>query len=189
MFVSAALCLTMSRLPMPGELPSGTLVLLDPHVDGGANYAAGTKFDIRDASRRVFPRVAKESGGWGWKVRTVPNFDRKSFGATTPEPTLSELGQTAKDLNADYVVYSTVYRLTGARSSGLSARLTGSASLLVSVYDRAEARLVWREKVDETSTRPGNRGQLQPRVDQAFVSAFKKALDPFCAKGLRKKLP
>ena len=189
MFVTAALCLTISRLPVPGELPTGTLVLLDPHVDGSANYAAGTKFDIRDASRRVLPRVAKESGGWGWKVRTVPNFERKSFGSTTPEPTLSELGQTAKDLNADFVAFSTVYRLTGARSGGMSARLSGTASLMISVYDRAEARLVWREKVEETSTRPGTRGELRARVDQAYVSAFKKALDPFCAKGLRKKLP
>ncbi len=189
MFVSAALYVLISRLPVPGELPSGTLVLLDPHVDGAATYASGTKFDIRDASRRILPRVAREAGGWNWKVRTIVNFDRKSMGSTTPEPTLSELGQSAKDLNADYVAYSTVYRLTGARTGGLSARLSGTASLIVSVYDRAEARLVWREKVEETSTRPGKHGELQARVDQAYVSAFKKALDPFCAKGLRKKLP
>ena len=189
MLLSAALFMVVSRVPGLAELPKGSLVLMDPHVDAASNYAAGTKFDIREASRRVLPRVARESSGWGWQVKTVANLDRKSLGMTSPDPSLSELGQMAKELNADYLVYSTVYRLTGARTGGLSARLSGPASLLVTVYDRAEGRLVWRDKVEETSTRPGSRGELRARVDQAYVSAFKKALDPFCAKGLRKKLP
>jgi hypothetical protein len=189
MSVSTALFLVVSLFPVAGELPKGKLVLMDPYVDAAASYASGTKFDIREASRRVLPRIEKESNGWSWQVKCVANLDKKSLGMTNPDPSLSELGQMARELKADYLVYSTVYRLTGARTGGLSARLSGTASILVSVYDRAEGKLVWREKAEETSTRPGSRGELRARVDQAYVSAFKKALDPFCAKGFRKKLP
>ena len=183
-----AVCLFQNR----GIVPSGDIALLEPIVLSSVFTGEGTKLDPYAAAQRVHRRIAGESRRWeGWHIRFKPERDtfrlqQQIFGTRGSYDSLADMQKLhflSAKIDARYVAYYRLEAFKGDRTTGVSARTTGLATVDLYVYDSVAQKLIWQEKKTETSIRGGTKNEMQPRMDQAYLNALRKTLEPFATKG------
>jgi hypothetical protein len=193
----ATLLATMLLSQSRGDVPSGSMAFLEAEVDPAVFAAEGHRLDPYSAFERVHRRIAAESRNWdGWKV-TFIDYKRardqqwKLFGRrdqTKPLADLKRLEHLAVRISARYLVTYHLTRFTGSRTSGFGARTTGTATVDVLVFDSISHAFVWQDKASGSSSLPGTKQEIQPRMDQALLNSLRVALEPFAVKGYLKNL-
>lgn len=189
----SALCLAALLAPQ-FELPAGKMAILEPIPARSLINQEGPRTDPFEAATRVINRMDRESRNWpDWQtIDILPAEDTKraQLREIGPRGTLyteTALRRVAQRLRARYVVLVRLNELTGARTSGLSARTTGRANLEICVYDYGTKAFVWADDRVETSTITGTRFALEPRMDQALLNALRRSLEPWLKEGKPKE--
>lgn len=170
---------------------------MEPSVAPSVQYEEGPRVDAYTVAERVVNRMRGESPKWkGWQsVRIVPVRETRDAMRAVIGPRgtglagLQNLAMLASRMNCQYIAYYRLTELTGARTRGFGARVTGRAQIDLRVYDAQANALVWMSRVTETSTKTGSQFAMEPRVEQALLNALRKALDPHITEGLMKPVP
>jgi hypothetical protein len=172
------------------------MAFLEAEVDPAVFTAEGHRLDPYSAFERVHRRIATESRQWdGWKVSFL-DYEKardqqwKLFGRrdeAKPLADLKRLEDLSVRINARYLVTYHLVQFTGSRTSGFGARTTGTATVDVLVFDSVSHVFVWQDKVTESSSWPGTKQEIQPRMDQALLNSLRGALEPFVVKGYMKR--
>ncbi|GIV02203.1 MAG: hypothetical protein KatS3mg082_2974 [Nitrospiraceae bacterium] len=196
--VSTAAGRYSSRSVKPTAPERPKIAILEPATTA---VVAGQKESttVQEASRRVIPRLIKESQEkfkpkWevDWitfeeasRVQKEVLGDRLINSEFIPAPLMQQI---ADRLHCRYVVHSVVHELTGARSTRLTYQRTGRIVIDILVFDARENKYVWQDSRTQTSTRTDwfASSSLVEVQDQAFLNALREGLEPFILKGERK---
>jgi hypothetical protein len=190
--VLAVMLWTQSR----GDVPTGSMAFLEAEVDPAVFTDEGHRLDPYSAFDRVHRRIAGESRRWdGWKVslldyKKARDQQWKLFGRRDEAKPLGDvklLDDLAVRIGARYLITYHLVQFSGSRTSGFGARTTGTATVDVLVFDSVSHAFVWQDKVTESSSLPGTKQEIQPRMDQALLNSLRGALEPFVVKGYTKR--
>jgi hypothetical protein len=172
------------------QVPVGKIAILFPCVETVQVSSREVSATAAEAAYRMVPHFVDEGKRkFGWKVEVfkydeVIEAERSILSDLSKVPTRSELASIASKLGANYIAYYTVQEFTGARTRGglFGGRVTGRASITITVFDSSLGKLVWQKQLIATS-RADEDSSMGKRMDLALHDAIRQGLDPFLVRG------